>query len=57
MSRENKSDYETMQPPVKPVVLVSVSMGVEGEDSGSGTLKAMVKSETKKSIVCMWCVG
>ena len=47
----SKTDYETMQPEFKPVVLVSVSMGVEGEDSGSGAVEAMVKSEVKKSIV------
>jgi hypothetical protein len=51
MSREDETDYETMQPEFKPVVVVSVSMGVEGEDSGSGAVEAMTKSEVKKSIV------
>jgi hypothetical protein len=43
-----------MQPPEEPP---SASMGVDGEGSGSGVLETMVKSEVKKSILCMWCVG
>jgi hypothetical protein len=41
-----------MQPPVDPP---SASIGVEGEESESGTLEVMVKSEAKKSIVVDVC--